>query len=135
MSQHNPAGERAPPFTTRTFGLILKVERFDAGIEFYRDLLGLSVWFEKDRLVCFRYGDGYLMVETGGVAMGDGKRDVASRPILRFNVDDVDAAAEALVSRGIIVDVRSFSWGRVGTFRDPDGNICELKNADDPFFR
>ena len=35
---------------------------------------------------------------------------------------------------GRSVEIEAFDWGVVGTFTDPDGNACELKNANDPFF-
>jgi lactoylglutathione lyase len=121
-------------FNIRTHGIILGTERFEACVRFYRDTLGLPVWYEKHQLVCLRFGDGYLMIETGGVAR-EGRKSQGENPtILRFNVEDVAGAAEGLRRLGIAVDVETHSWGTVGTFLDPDGNVCELKNADDPFF-
>ncbi len=118
----------------RTHGIILCTERFEDCVRFYRDTVGLPVWFEKPGLVCLRFGDGYLMVEGGGVAR-DGRKSRAENPtMLRFNVDDVRAAAAWLRGRGVPVEVRDFDWGTVGTFIDPDGNACELKDAGDPFF-
>ena len=52
----------------RTHGIILGTERFEDCVIFYRDTLGLPEWYRKDGLVCLRFGDGYLMVEHGGVA-------------------------------------------------------------------
>ncbi len=118
----------------KTHGIILGTEQFDACVAFYRDTLGLPEWYRKDGLVCLRFGDGYLMVEHGGVAR-DGRKPNSENPtMLRFNVDDVDQSAADLQAKGVDVDVRQYDWGRVGTFVDPDGNACELKNADDPFF-
>lgn len=119
----------------RTHGIILGTERYDACLEFYRDTLGLPVWYEKEGLVCLRYGDGYLMIETGGVARDQRKSNGENPTMLRFNVDDVEAMAALLERSGVSVQVRKFSWGTVGTFIDPDGNACELKDADDPYFR
>jgi lactoylglutathione lyase len=122
-------------FKIRTHGIILGTERFDACVAFYRDMLELPIWYEKPGLVCFRFGDGYLMVETGGVAR-DGRKSPSENPtMLRFNVDDVVAASGALRQRGIEVNVEQHSWGTVGTFLDPDGNLCEFKDAGDPFFQ
>ncbi len=109
-----------------TPGIILFTERFEECVAFYRDLVGLPVWFAKSGLVCLRFGDGYLMVETGGVA-GDGIKARGQNPtVLRFNVNNLDAAAEMLRGRGIAVEVMDFEWGRIGQFVDPDGNLCEL---------
>ena len=118
----------------RTHGIILGTERYEACLEFYRDLLELPVWFEKEGLCCLHFGDGYLMIETGGHAR-DGRKSNAENPtMLRFNVADVDSAADLLEARGIPVRRKSFDWGQVATFTDPDGNACELKDAQDPFF-
>ncbi len=37
-----------------------------------------------------------------------------------------------LESRGAPIEVKRFSWGVAGTFHDPDGNVCQLKEALDP---
>jgi lactoylglutathione lyase len=122
-------------FEIKTHGIILGTERFDACVSFYRDTLGLPVWFKKPGIVCLRFGSGYLMIETGGVAR-DGRKAQSENPtMLRLDVETVEDAAKELRQRGIDVEVKTFEWGVVGTFVDPDGNACELKNADDPFFR
>lgn len=120
---------------TQTFGIILGTENFDACVSFYRDTLGLRVWFEKAGLVCLRFGDGYLMIETGGRARPGRKHNSENPTMLRFNVNDVEAAAASLRRKGVSIDVAEYDWGTVGTFIDPDGNACELKDAGDPFFQ
>lgn len=119
-------------------GIILFTERFDECVAFYRDTLGLPVWFEKPGLVCLHFGNGYLMVETEGFANQD--TPTQAKPInenptkLRFNVKDVETAARLLESKGVGVEIKVFDWGTTGTFLDPDGNLCALKDAEDPFF-
>jgi lactoylglutathione lyase len=135
MSQSEPPFQNGLGFKVRSHGIILGTERFEASVAFYREILELPVWFDKPGFVCFRFGDGYLMVEAGGMAR-DGRKLPSENPtMLRFNVDDVIAAANALRQRGIVVEVEHFAWGTVGTFVDPDGNACEFKNADDAFFK
>jgi lactoylglutathione lyase len=119
----------------KTHGIILGTENFDACVSFYRDIVGLQVWYVKDQLVCLRFGSGYLMIETGGVASPTVKSNAQNPTMIRFNVEDVNQAANILRNRGIEVDVQTFVWGTVGTFMDPDGNKCEFKNADDPYFK
>ena len=119
---------------TQTFGIILKTELYNECVSFYRDTLGLPVWYEKPSLVCLKFGDGYLMIETGGMKRPGRKSDTENPTMLRFNVEDVFATAASLMQKGVAVKVKVFDWGTVGTFVDPDGNACELKNADDPFF-
>jgi lactoylglutathione lyase len=119
----------------KTCGIILGTERFDACVEFYRDIIGLPVWFSKPGLVCLRFGNAYLMVETAESASDFRKSGAGVSTMLRFNVEDVHAAAAVLQGKGVHVDIKSYEWGTVGTFHDPDGNPCELKNADDPYFQ
>jgi len=120
---------------TEVFGIILGTERYEECLCFYRDILGLPVWFTKPGLCCLRFGSGYLMIETGGMAR-DGRKPNSQNPtMLRFNVPDVRSAASELVAKGVQVDVKTYEWGVVGTFIDPDGNACELKDADDAFFQ
>ena len=118
----------------RTHGIILFTERYDACVSFYRDILELPVWFEKEDLCCLRFGAGYLMIETGGHALERAKTIHENPTKLRFNVDDVDAAARLLTERGVKVELATYDWGYIGTFRDPDGNLCGLRNADHPDF-
>lgn len=118
----------------RTPGIILGTERFDACTAFYRDTLGLREWYTKPGLVCLHFGNGYLMIETGGMARNSRKPNSENPTMLRFNVTDVAASADILRAKGVDVTVRTYDWGVVGTFTDPNGNACELKDADDPFF-
>jgi len=119
----------------KTHGIILGTERYDECLAFYRDTLELPVWFEKDGLCCLHFGNGYLMIETGGHAHEKRKTTVHNPTMIRFNVEDVDAAADLLEKRNVSLERKAFDWGTVATFSDPDGNPCELKNADDPFFQ
>jgi lactoylglutathione lyase len=119
----------------KTYGIVLGVKHFHKCVRFYRDIVGLPVWFEKADLSCFRFGDGYLMVETEEAASDFAKPGEGHRTMLRFNVDDVAEAARELRRKDVAVDVEAHSWGIVGKFYDPDRNVCELKNADDPFVK
>lgn len=114
--------------------MILFTERFDACVEFYRDKLGMPVWFTKEGLCCLHFGSAYLMIEKEGAWRDRRKTRDENPTILRFNVPDVVAAARLLEAQGISVDVKQHDWGITGAFLDPDGNVCGLKNADDPYF-
>lgn len=107
-------------------GVILKTERFEDCVLFYRDVIGLPFWWEKPGLVCLRFGGGYLMEEGLGVATS-GANSVGQNPtVLRFHVRDIDQVAAALGKAGVAVQVLRFDWGVIGAFVDPDGNPCEL---------
>lgn len=121
--------------TATRFGIILKTEKFDECTEFYRDVLSLKLWYQKPDLFCFHFGaDSYLMVERGGVTSGLRKGAETNPVVLRFDVPDVDLAADRIAELGIDVEVLRFEWGTIAIFSDPDGNPCEFKNADDPYF-
>lgn len=110
-------------------GIVLFCADYEACVAFYRDTLDLPVWYVKPLLTCFRFGDGYLMVESGGT------RGQTGGMMLRFNVMNVASRARELADRGVAVEVESHTWGTIARFRDPDGNLCQLKDAEDPFFR
>lgn len=123
------------PFEASIYGIILGTEKFSECVKFYNKLLGLPVWFEKEGLVCLRFGDGYLMIETGGIAISPKKNNSQNPTMIRFNVIDVEEAAANLRLSGVEVEVKKYDWGIVGKFYDPDGNACELKDSSDPFFK
>ncbi len=117
---------------TRT-GLILCTENYKECVAFYSDVLGLPILHvldnEHSKLTCFDLGgDSYLMVETGGTAVPAGK-SLDQNPVwLRFNVEDVDEAADELRGKGVVVKIRKEVWGTVADFMDPDGNVCSLRD-------
>ena len=116
------------------FGIILFTEKYKECVEFYRDKLGLPMWFDKENLCCLHFGGGYMMIETEGISVNRRKSRAENPTIIRFNVPDVAAAAALLIEQGIEVKIYHHDWGTVGTFLDPDGNVCGLKNADDAAF-
>ena len=77
-------------------GIILNVENFESCVEFYRKVFNLPLMFEKVegsfKLCCLQYGDGYLMIETEGVA-SPVEKSIAECPTkFRFNVPDINEA-------------------------------------------
>ena len=117
---------------TRT-GLILCTENYKECVAFYSDVLGLPILHvldnEHSKLTCFDLGgDSYLMVETGGTAVPAGI-SLDQNPVwLRFNVEDVEEAADELRGKGVVVKIRKEVWGTVADFMDPDGNVCSLRD-------
>lgn len=114
-------------------GVVLFVERYDECVAFYRDVLELPLIKDQGDIVILGFGEGYLMVEPGGTA-GSPKTREQNPTVLRFNVEDVEATSRVLRERGVSVDVGTFDWGTIGSFRDPDGNACELRNHYDGAF-
>jgi lactoylglutathione lyase len=110
-------------------GIILYVEKYDACVAFYRDVVSLEVAYAKESLTCFHFGAAYLMVEDGGKGSKVEKTLTQNPTVLRFNVSDLEVAAIELESRGAQVQRLSYEWGSIGVFIDPDGNRCELKSS------
>ena len=117
---------------TRT-GVILCTENYRDCVSFYTETLDLPVMYSLDndhsKLTCCDTGNGnYLMIETGGKA-ASGRKSTARNPVwLRFNVEDVAAAARHLSSKGVAVKLRKEVWGTLADFTDPDGNPCSLRD-------
>ena len=113
-------------------GLILCTEKYNECVAFYSDVMELPILEvlddEHSKLTVMSLGkDTYLMVETGGTAIPSGK-NLKQNPVwLRFNVKNVEAAAQELMDKDIRVKIRKEVWGTVGDFMDPDGNICSLR--------
>ena len=114
-------------------GLILCTEKYNECVAFYSDVMELPILEvlddEHSKLTVMSLGkDTYLMVETGGTAIPSGK-NLNQNPVwFRFNVNNVEVAAQELMDKNIRVKIRKEVWGTVGDFMDPDGNICSLRD-------
>lgn len=117
-------------------GLILFVEDFTACRRFYGEVLGLAVVTEKTwpggGLTAFAWGDTYLMIESGGRRQpapdSSDSYNHGQRFILRLDVEDLEAAAAGLERAGVEVERRSYPWGEIALFFDPNGTRLELKS-------
>lgn len=106
-------------------------------IAFYRDLLGAEFIAEYDPpgLIFFNFSGVRLLLEKA-----------ASRATLYFRVDDIDAAFQELVDRGVTFDnephlVHRDDAGTFGSsgseewmafFHDPSANILALVTSKEP---
>jgi lactoylglutathione lyase len=117
---------------TKRTGIILCTEKYNECVRFYAEIIGLPVMHtldnEHSKLTCLEFGDGqYLMIETDGNAVPAGKSIGQNPVVLRFNVEDVEAAAKELMGKGVPINIRKEPWGTVADFMDPDGNRCSLR--------
>ena len=101
-------------------------EDLDAQASFYRDVLGFR---EAER------GEEWVELEAGGrkleiLARTDAPQYDARRVQVGFEVADIHAAVEALVSRGVEritgIEGGPDSGQYWCYFRDPEGNVFEL---------
>lgn len=103
-------------------------ERYEQTMRLFRDVLGLEIEVEADRQAILRTANGD-QVEIFG-RNGRGKRQ-NSPPTIAFEVEDVAAAREALLSAGIEIvgEIGAWNGHEWLYFRSPDGYLFEVKKT------
>ena len=106
------------------------VDDLAAAREFYADRLGLEVSEENGMLVL------HLAQGTRTLVYPKPDHAPASYTVLNFPVPDVDAAVDALVARGVVVEHYNWvddpkgvqrRWGpTIAWFTDPAGNVLSV---------
>jgi catechol 2,3-dioxygenase-like lactoylglutathione lyase family enzyme len=95
---------------------------------FYRDVLGFTEIAAGADWVQFDLGESRLLEI---VARSDQPQYDATRYQVGFAVDDIEGARDVLVERGVeaisSLDGDATTGGRWCYFRDPEGNVFELK--------
>ena len=107
----------------------------DAAREFYADTLGLKVTEENGMLTLHLAGERPTLVYPKE------DHEPATYTILNFPVDDIDAAVDALMERGVAFElyegapqdekgiVREYG-PPIAWFRDPAGNVLSVIKLD-----
>lgn len=115
--------------------ITLFAEDLAAARQFYSAVFGLPVHYEDDASVVFRFGStlvNLLKAEEGADLIGPAvvaSPEAGSRMQFTLDVDDVDAMAAELRSRGVelLNGPIDRPWGiRTAAFKDPAGNIWEI---------
>lgn len=113
-------------------GIILNVENFETCVDFYHTLFELPVLFSKEegdfKLACLEFGDGYLMIETEGVASPIEKTMEQGAAKLRFNVANIEQALIAVKAYDPNATILSTPWGSTINITDPDGNRVGIRD-------
>ena len=107
------------------------VSDVDRAIEFYVDKVGFNLDHDQ------RVSDELRFVQLTppgsacSIAFGEGLGATlapGSLDVIQVVIDDADAALEQLREQGVDAEgVDEQAWGRVVTFRDPDGNRWTLQ--------
>jgi predicted enzyme related to lactoylglutathione lyase len=101
----------------------LPVGDLQRALGFYRDTLGLETLNEAEE---------WAELDANGLRIGLNAREQpggSGGAVLAFQPrDGIDAAVEELRSGGVEIagEVTEHPWGRVATFKDPDGNDLQL---------
>jgi catechol 2,3-dioxygenase-like lactoylglutathione lyase family enzyme len=115
--------------------ITLFVEDLAAAKRFYGDVFELPVFFEDENSAVFKFGDTLVNLLEAREAPGlvapatVAAPDAGVRFQFTLSVDDVDAKADELKSRGVelLNGPMDRPWGiRTASFRDPGGHIWEV---------
>ncbi len=125
------------PEITGILETVLYVADLDRAERFYTEVIGLrQIGKEPDRHVFFRVGTGVLLLFRA-----DRTRKAGTLPAhgahgeihvcLRIPSDTYAAWLKKITGLGVAIE-REMAWpnGRSFYFRDPDGNLLELADAD-----
>lgn len=112
-----------------------KITGFGGAFLRANDPTALYAWYEKHLGIGSPNGSFVFPKEmqSGPIAVAffppDADYFPATQPaMLNFQVDDLDAVLDRLVSAGVSVDAKreTYEYGKFGWFTDPEGNRVEL---------
>lgn len=115
--------------------LTLFVDDVPRARDFYSAVFGLPVHYEDEASAVFDFGNTLInLLQAGeGPALIDpapvGRSAEGATAQYTITVDDVDATAALVVSRGaeLLNGPQDRPWGiRTACFRDPDGHVWEI---------
>lgn len=120
MGRPNAAG----PLTKASLDeVFLWVRDFRRMRDFYHETLGLPILYENPHFAHLKAGRGSIALHAERVAHRAG-----DNWFLEFEVEDIDAVVAELKRRGVNVPpVQEEDFGRVTSFRDPEGNEIGLE--------
>ena len=108
--------------------IAINVHNTNRAVEFYRDTLGLKLLFTAGQLAFFDCGGVRLMLSPPEKPEFDHPSS-----ILYFKVDDIQAAYDRLVHRGVKIEDQPHVVARMpdhdlwlAEFRDSEGNLMAL---------
>lgn len=111
-------------------GFILYTINYKECVEFYRDVLGLKVYYTKKDLTCFDFYGSYLMIEVDDTtSLAEPESDFRDRTCIRINVPNVKESCKNLDKHGVEYNYGEYDWGTIAKFRDPDNNLIGFRSA------
>ena len=119
----------------KLYAACLLVDDFDKSLDFYKNILGLTVNSQEKGFVNFKLGETELAVfqKDEATAMFPKKYMGKGGGIsLAFQVADVEKTCKDLQVKGVKIfeGPKVTAWGQtVAYFQDPDKNIWEISKA------
>ena len=116
----------------------LPVSDQDNALDFYTNVIGLEKRIDSPTPV----GPRFLTVAVQGQDFelvlwpGTPARAEAGSAVYTIEVEDIRTAFETLKSRGARFDppeILEFPWGYAARFRDPDGNLLQVREGKGEF--
>jgi lactoylglutathione lyase len=106
--------------------VIVYVSDMQRSLEFYRDVLGLTLKFTSPGWTEFVTGSTTVALHTAGGEKLAGQQSLpaAGQAQLGFMVDDLEATYEALAAKNVVFSLppkTQNSGARLAVFHDPDG--------------
>lgn len=119
---------------------ILVVTQLERARDFYRDVVGATVYREYGNTSCvLQFQGAWVLLVTGGPPTEDKPGVVFAPPddrgrvshSMTIRVPDCQSAHETLRSRGAVFLTPPKDWGSEVRcfFRDPDGHLLEISEA------
>lgn len=113
---------------TKVRGALIFVEDIEAGVQFYRDVVGLRLLYRTPKFVRFDAAQGTsLSLVAGGVASPAPKDYRRHGVVPELIVDDLDLAMGRLAAAGVRHEpVVRTAGGQFSFCWDPEGNPLQL---------
>ena len=98
---------------------------------FYQRLLGTEAVTQSEDMAIFMVGHTKIFIHRN-YTPDEGELPPDNH--MAFEVEDVDAACEELVARGLTLEAppAAYYWGRSAYLRDPDGQMVEVAEGEKP---
>jgi catechol 2,3-dioxygenase-like lactoylglutathione lyase family enzyme len=116
----------------KVFAICLLVEKLEASLAFYRDMLGMKVNSEDNGFAEFKLGETPLALyerKQATAMFPERFMSAAGGVVIALQVENVDKTCDDLRSKGIKLfeEPKVTTWGQtVAYLHDPDGYIIEL---------
>lgn len=92
---------------------------------FYQEFLGTPPVAQSEGMAIFMIGETKIFIHANYTP---GEDDLPPENHIAYSVDDLELACQALVDKGLVLEVapKSYYWGISAYLRDPDGHLIEL---------